>query len=375
MKEKFFQYIDDHQQELIQLILSIVQIPSVTSKASSSYPFGKDIGHCLETVLLYAQKMGFRTVNLDGYIGYVEYGEGEEYIAIIGHLDVVPEGMGWNYPPYGAEIHQGILYGRGVLDNKAPILSCLFALKCLKDLGCVFPHRIRIIFGTDEESGFRDIPYYLEREKSPLMGFTPDCKFPVVYGENGILRIQVIRDCSPAPIKLESVHGDFRSSVVPEFCQMNFKLFQENPDLLIEELQKTSLSYSLDGDLLSLSYMGKQAPSNNPYLGDNAIIGLISNLPPYFVQQSNIKEFVELFQHSLEDIYGKQLDMAFHDDITGDLMISVYELFYQENQIGINLSLRYPLNCPIDLSKLKDHFSDYTVLRHMPAVHFSLDHP
>ncbi|MGL4676419.1 MAG: Sapep family Mn(2+)-dependent dipeptidase [Brevinema sp.] len=377
MKEVFFRYIDDHQQELIELIQEIVQIPSVNNKAILHYPFGENIGYCLESVLLQAQQMGFRTVNLDGYMGYAEYGEGDDYIVILGHLDVVPEGEGWNYPPYGAEIHQGNLYGRGVLDNKAPILSCLFALKCLKDCACHFPHRIRILFGTDEESGFRDIPYYLDQEKIPLMGFTPDCKFPVVYGENGILQLQIIRECSPASILLESLQGNFRPSVVPEFCQMNFKLFHIDTKPLLTALQKAPLSYTFNDNLLSISYKGKQAPANNPYLGDNAIVQLISYLPQEFIQQSNIKDFITLFQNSLEDIYGNQLDMAFHDEIMGDLMITVYELCYRDNQIGVNLTLRYPLTCPIDFifSQLQERFDNYTILRYMPAVHFALDHP
>lgn len=53
------------------------------------------------------KKLGFKVVNLDGHVGYAEYGDGEEYVAALGHLDVVPEGDDWIYPAYGAEIHDG----------------------------------------------------------------------------------------------------------------------------------------------------------------------------------------------------------------------------------------------------------------------------
>lgn len=41
-----------------------------------------------------AQNLGYRTVNMNNYIGYAEYGEGDDYIAILGHVDVAAEGSG-----------------------------------------------------------------------------------------------------------------------------------------------------------------------------------------------------------------------------------------------------------------------------------------
>ena len=48
---------------------------------------------------------------------------------------------------------------------------------------------LRIIFGTDEESGMSDVPHYLAAEQPPVFGFTPDCKYPVVYGERGVVNV------------------------------------------------------------------------------------------------------------------------------------------------------------------------------------------
>ena len=50
------------------------------------------------------------------------------------------------------------------------------------------------MFGTDEESGFEDLTYYLSKEKPPVMGWTPDCKYPVVYGERGRANLQIRAD-------------------------------------------------------------------------------------------------------------------------------------------------------------------------------------
>ena len=382
MKEQIFDYIDTHQKELIQLIQEILKLPSVKKEALPNYPFGQDIGLCLETVLSKAKEMGFHTVNLDGYVAYAEYGQGEEYIGIVGHLDVVPEGDGWTYPPYGAEIHNGVLYGRGVLDNKSPILSCLFAVKTLMDLQVKSNYRVRIIFGTDEESGFHDIPYYLNKEKAPLMGFTPDCKYPVVYGENGVLRASISQKTySDKAILLKKINGDFLSSVVPDFCEFVFELSDPTMDITSLEYlsQQKNITISREHNLLKIAYKGVRAPANNPYLGDNAIIGLLGILPTNFLQNTNIEHFTQQITSSLQDIYGSGLEINFHDDHTGDLMITVYDLYLEDDSLSLKMTLRYPINCPIDdrLNTLKNTFktSEFQIITHMPAVNFPLDHP
>lgn len=62
----------------------------------------------------FANGMGFHTKNADGLYGYAEIGEGAEIIGCLGHLDVVPAGDGWHYPPYAGTIDGGRLYGRGI---------------------------------------------------------------------------------------------------------------------------------------------------------------------------------------------------------------------------------------------------------------------
>jgi succinyl-diaminopimelate desuccinylase len=182
--------VDEHSEDLLKSIRTIVNIPSIKKNAEPDAPFGSDIKNALVKTLQIAENLGFRTVNLDNHIGYAQYGDGEGYIGVLGHLDVVKEGEGWKFPPFSGHIENGKMYGRGVLDNKGPIISALYGLYAIKEADLKIKKPIRIIFGTDEESGFSDIPYYLKREKPPVMGFTPDCKYPVVYAERGRANIQ-----------------------------------------------------------------------------------------------------------------------------------------------------------------------------------------
>lgn len=191
MEEKILKKVESLEKQMVDGILELVRIDSVETGAEPDAPFGPGVKAALLKALELGERLGFSTVSMDNHIGYAEYGQGDDYVCAIGHVDVVPVGDGWRQPPFSGYMEDGVIYSRGVLDNKGPILTCLYGLYALKELGYKPKHRIRIIFGCDEESGFEDLKYYLEREKPPVYGFTPDSKFPVVYAERGRALIRV----------------------------------------------------------------------------------------------------------------------------------------------------------------------------------------
>ena len=189
---KLLDYIDGNRNQLIEHVRQMVRIDSVEREAQDGAPFGPGVKKALDLALSISREMGFETVNLDGYIGYASYGRGEDYVCAMGHVDVVPAGEGWKEPPFSGHMENGIIYSRGVLDNKGPVLACLYGLAALKKLGAKLRHPVRIIFGCDEETGFEDLKYYLTKEKPPIYGFTPDCKYPVVYSERGRAVVRIL---------------------------------------------------------------------------------------------------------------------------------------------------------------------------------------
>ena len=193
IEQKLLDKIDELKPQLIDHIVALSKIDSTKTEPLPNAPFGQGIKDVLDEALSISKNMGFDVKNIDNYLGYAQYGEEKDsdYICAIGHLDVVPCGEGWKTPPFSATIKDNRILGRGVLDNKAPTVSCLYALRALKELGVVPKLPIRMIFGCDEESGFSDIDYYLKTNKHPVMGFTPDCKFPVIYGERGRAKFTV----------------------------------------------------------------------------------------------------------------------------------------------------------------------------------------
>lgn len=182
------------QPQLIEAIRRLVSIYSVEGEPEEDAPFGEMPKKALVEALKLSEELGFETTLIDHKIGYAQFGKENhsDYYGVFGHVDVVPIGKGWQYDPLGGEIANNRMYGRGVLDNKGPILSNLFALYCLKELGVYFKTPIRIVFGSNEETGFKCVKHYITKCPPPIFGWTPDCKWPVVYGEKGRMLLRFL---------------------------------------------------------------------------------------------------------------------------------------------------------------------------------------
>lgn len=111
--------------------------------------------------------------------------DAEKYLATICHVDVVPEGNGWTEDPFKMEIRDGWMIGRGVADDKGPMVATLYALKFLKEEGVSLRYPIRALVGDNEETHMHDVDYYLANYPAPVFCFTPDAEFPVCNGEKG----------------------------------------------------------------------------------------------------------------------------------------------------------------------------------------------
>ena len=149
-------------------------------------PFGPGPRAALDEALSIASRMGLETGDCDGYAGYAQLpGESGQQLGVIGHVDVVPAGEGWDFEPFAVTRKEGVLIGRGISDDKAPVLTALYGLKFWIDRGADLRHTVRFIFGCNEESGMGDVPHYLKCNQAPDFLFTPDAEFPLCYGEKG----------------------------------------------------------------------------------------------------------------------------------------------------------------------------------------------
>ena len=96
--------------DIVNSTVEILKFDSSLKAAEENCPFGKETADCLQYFLSLAESMGFETRNYDNYVGEVVFGEGKDF-AILAHLDVVPAGSGWKYPPFGGVINDELSDG------------------------------------------------------------------------------------------------------------------------------------------------------------------------------------------------------------------------------------------------------------------------
>ena len=341
---------EGYKDEIISSTQELIRIKSVAGEPKPGAPFGEGPSQALDKALEIADRLGFQTKNLDGYIGYAEFGQGEEYVAVLAHLDVVPEGEGWTYPPYGGEIHDGKIYGRGSLDNKGPAVSALYALKALKDSNLPISKRVRIVFGTEEETGSADIEHYLEREAPPVWGFTPDGEFPAIYAEKGSLTFDIAKDLEPVPsmVEIKSIQSGTASNIVPD--KATAEIVTSNPASIVSECQRFAdeAGYNLtavqkDGSAIVTS-IGLASHGATPYNGKNAAMQLIAFLGTLNLSESDMKDALDFLNSKIDmETDGKSFGLAMEDEPSGNLTFNVGIVNATAEQITLTLNIRYPV--------------------------------
>ncbi|MGI1690988.1 dipeptidase PepV [Thermoanaerobacter uzonensis] len=383
-------YIDNMRDDIIKSVQELVRIKSVQDEPKPGMPYGEGVAKALDKALEIAQSLGFRTKNVDGYVGYAEYGEGEEMIGVLGHLDVVPEGDGWTYPPYGAEIHEGKIYGRGTVDDKGPIIAALYGLKAIKDAGLKLSKRVRILFGTNEETGSHEIAYYLKHDEAPTMGFTPDAQYPIIYAEKGITMFNVVKDFNkkPSNIVIEYIKGGERPNVVPGYCEAALKVKEadkkkEIQDKLEAFVKETGYNLKAEekGEMLVIKSVGVSAHGSLPHLGKNAIMQLFLFLDRIDLEDSDIKDFIHFFAtHVGMETNGKTFGIYLKDE-TGALTFNVGTIQLDESKGALGLNIRYPVRYKYEdwmnifEEKIKTNGMRIEDMLHQPPLYFPPDHP
>ena len=303
-------------------------------------PFGEGNKEALDWFLNLGKQDGFKVENVDGYAGHIEYGSSSEYIGMIGHLDVVPAGNDWIYPPYGAEIHDGKIYARGAEDDKGPTIAAYYALKILKELNIPLSKRIKLILGIDEESGWRCVTHYFKKyPQQPVAGFIPDADFPLIYAEKGITRTVIkglINDN-----RIIAITGGFRDNMVPDTASVTLVDNGNFDEGWINYLEQNQLIGEIvrNSDSITLSVDGISAHGSTPEIGKNALDLLFKGLKTLNITNDLI-DFIN--KYLVDDYLGKKLGINYHDQEMGSLTVNFGLIKTASNEFTIQLNLRYP---------------------------------
>ncbi|MDQ0215747.1 succinyl-diaminopimelate desuccinylase [Oikeobacillus pervagus] len=348
--------VEQRKEALIHDLQSLIRIKSVRNDVDQTpeAPLGKNVKAALDYMLQLGEKDGFTSKNVGNVAGHLEFGAGEDIVGILCHVDVVPEGDGWSVDPFSGEIIDGKIFGRGSLDDKGPTMAAYYAMKIVKELGLPLNKRVRMIIGTDEESDWQCVDHYFKQEEMPTVGFAPDGDFPIIHAEKGIVDYDLVHkarkyDPSQAMIRVVSFDSGRRYNMVPDYakamivvneCQTEF--VQRFEDLFHNHGLKGR--YHIDNGHLVLELEGVSAHGMEPRNGRNAGLFLADFLSKLPIDEA-ARPFFSFISHYLhEDSRGRKLQLAYEDEISGDLTMNIGKLSYSEKEGGrIGVNMRYPV--------------------------------
>ena len=321
MKEKINRYFSEHKEEMYANLKKLMEIRSRTEEFEKSK-------EALAFVLELADSFGMRTkLGKHGDVGVIEIGEGEKTVGLLAHVDVVPEGdiSVWEDEPFTLTIRDGVLYGRGIVDDKGPVMTSLYAMRFVKENVLEMKRKIQLIVGTSEESVWTDMEHFKEEFPLPDYGYSPDGNFPIYYAESGYMDVTLefmLNPENPAEAYI-GVKGGTAPNSVPSEAEFTFggqrKVFK-----------------------------GKAAHSSAPELGENALLKMAEGMPepkPAFA-----RFLLDFFP---EGVYGSKLtiekdpSIVFEEEVPPTTIVPT--VLRQDGQmISINFNVRQGMDIPND---------------------------
>lgn len=332
------------EDEFVAALAPLIAIDSTTGTPEAGKPFGAGPAKALEAALALAKEWGFRTADDEGYVGLVDLNDGPDQLHILAHLDVVGVGDGWDTDPFTLVRDGDLIYGRGTDDDKGPAVAALMAMRCVKELGLPLTKNVKLVLGTDEETGSRDIAHYYAHAPYAPNAVTPDSNFPVTNIEKA--RYAPVFGAKWDPVDafpcLASVKGGIRSNVAPGYCEAHIA---GHVDVVLPALEGIRFELEEDEGGITLRAYGKEAHASTPDEGCNAITAMLaalSGLPLQGEPQiATVRQLAELFPFG--DNGGKALGVAQRDEVSGALTLTLSVLDLTCEGFSAQFDVRAPI--------------------------------
>lgn len=347
--------IEENKEDMLRTLQELIAIKSVVEENGGEKPFGEGVHQAFCYVLNKAEKDGFITKNVDNYGGHVELrGCGDAVMGIVGHLDVVPEGSGWDVPPYSGEIRSGKIYGRGTMDNKGPVVASLYAMKAIRECGIPLKDTVRLILGLDEETNWEGMKHYLSKVEAPDYGFTPDGDFPAIHGEKGILVFDLVKKISRSQekgLELRSLSGGNAANMVPDSART---ILRDTSGAGYEEIRDKARAFQFEkqaqikcrgmGKSLEITIEGVSAHGAKPEQGLNAVSLMMDFLSQLNFANDDVNDFIGFYHsHIGYELNGASLGCGLSDEPSGDLVLNVGMARLDGEAISLTINVRYPV--------------------------------
>jgi succinyl-diaminopimelate desuccinylase len=384
MVAKIQDWLRAHEQELLDDTIQMLRIPSIEGDPEPNAPYGIENRRALDFALKRAADFGMQTTDLEGHLGYAEFGSGDRLVMSLGHIDVVPVGPGWKHDPFGAEIDGDYIYARGTTDDKGPTMASFYAMRAIKECVPDLPARMRMAFGCNEESGFGCVARYVQTEEAPTFGVAPDSGWPLYHGEKGIANLEISVPLHKGAMELLHCEGGQRPNIVIDSASAKVRVSAEVRKEVEEKLadawdRNVTFSWEEEG-VLGVYAIGKACHGSYPHGGDSAAIRLFRFLNEIAPLASK-RFYEEVFAST--HIGGAGIGISGSDEASGDLTCNLGIVSTENDSLELLYNIRYPVTwtgdaldqrCRTHLASLESGF-ELKITRDSPPLYFPLDHP
>lgn len=343
------EWIAAHRNEYISEVQGLVRFPSVSRAdlAQPGAPFGPECRRVLDYAMERGRIYDFEVADHDGCAMSIAMGGMDNAIGMVAHLDVVPVGEGWVYPPFEATYlpERDAMIGRGVSDDKGPAVASLFAMRMLRDLNWPLKHNLRLLCGMSEETGMQDMQRLVDAGMDfPKVSLVPDAGFPVNFAQKGSVDGELTADCTGSLIAFDA--GSVRN-IIPDLAEC----------VLTEPLDKVQAALAaLPADVTEpltvtaceqgtkIAAAGRAGHAAAPARSTNAIMLLTAALDQSGLLSGSCAKAIHELAELSSDGFGHATGVACADEVSGDLTLVYSVAHLVDGVLHIKLDCRFPVS-------------------------------
>lgn len=266
---------------LVELLSQAVKFPTVSGNEQARVAQQKWLLETAASLGLAARDAGPVTeIELPGP-------KGAPVLGLVVHGDVQPvDGKQWTVPPFEGAVRDGFVIGRGSADDKGPLVQALLAMHALR--GAKLTHTVRLLVGSDEESGNQDTKTYLSSHEPPAYSLVLDATFPVIVGEKAWDGLSV----TAGDEGIEDLDAGLAPSIVPDVARI---VLREAPDA--KKLGPADAGTRVEVRGREIVVHGKAAHSGmNLAQGRNALLSLAHVVMPV-LPDGGVRDLLQFALH------------------------------------------------------------------------------
>ena len=322
-------YIQEHKNDIINDLCEIVRIPSVSGTLYCA--------DALKRIKTLYEKNGFCSELYEDYL-LSYYKNGEHTIGLFAHADVVEASGPWKMcqNPFEPTVSDGLIFGRGVLDNKIAVILSLYAMKIIKELKIPFDSSILCFSGSNEETTMQDVKNYAKSHTLPDFSLVMDAAFPVYLGDKGMLWLECTQDRELCD--LVDIFGGTAVNITLGKANARIKYTKSLYDELKE---RKELFVARENDEIVIEAIGVSNHGAMPYNTVNAGGMILSALFESSSFAACDKKSLKLLHSLLTSYDGAPLGINAYDEVFRDTTVTNGMLRVENGKLKFTLDIRY----------------------------------